>query len=317
MYDNDHMMNPELQPFLREWAERWASLPAGASPADRRAHFEIIAAAMRLPDPPEIDATQIHWIESSQVKVRVRVFRHTDAETQPCLIYMHGGAWMQGSPETHWDITSRLASWNKQTVISIDYAKAPERPFPAAYEQSAAVVEWAHANAAMLGIDKNRIAVGGDSAGANLAAALALRFVSSNVKLHAQLLIYPAVAFDMDRPSYRENSDGPIVRVADMDRVNAMYCPNLSDRTNPAAAPLYAASHAGLPPAFIATAEHDPLRDDGVVYAEALRKAAVEVELDPGVGLIHGYLRAMGSCSQSMETLQKMAQWLRTKNEVN
>jgi acetyl esterase len=316
MYDNEHMMNPELEPFLKEWAQRWSTLPNGATPADRRAHFEIIAAAMRLPDPPEMNATQIHWIDSSYGKVRVRVFRHTRSGEQPCLIYMHGGAWMQGSPETHWDITSRLASWNQQTVISIDYAKAPERPFPAAYEQSAAVVGWAHANAGMLNIGSNKIAIGGDSAGANLAAALALRFANTSVKLHAQLLIYPAVAFDMDRPSYRENKDGPIVRVADMDRVNAMYCPNLADRTNPAVAPLYAKSHAGLPPAFIATAEHDPLRDDGVVYADALRKANVSVTLDPGVGLIHGYLRAMGSCAQSMEKLKTMAQWLRTQNEA-
>jgi acetyl esterase len=308
-------MTPELQPFLDTWAKEWSTLPDGAGPAGRRAHFEIVAKNMRLPTPKGVDCESEHWIDSEAGKVRVRVFASDAAGPQPCLIYMHGGAFMQGSPETHWDITSRIAGWNGQTVISVDYAKAPENPFPTALDQVGDVVRWAVANAEMLNIDAARIAIGGDSAGANLAAATALD-LRGEVELTGQLLIYPACDFDKSRPSYAENPDGPIVRVADMANVNAMYCPDPADLTNPRAAPLLAESHAGLPPAYVAVAEFDPLRDSGVAYAEALSAAGVEVILDRGPGLIHGYLRAMDFCADSMTSLRAMADWLKTRNNA-
>lgn len=247
--------------------------------------------------------------------VRVRVFRHKGSATQPCLIYMHGGAWMQGSPETHWDITSRIASWNKQTVISVDYALAPENPFPAAIDQCHAVVRWVHANAETLGIDPRLISVGGDSAGGNLAAALTLDFRGTEIALLAQLLVYPACDFDSSRPSYIENADGPLIQVKGMDKVNAMYSPDVTQLTsNHRVAPLVAQSHADLPPAYIAVAEHDPLRDSGVVYAEALQAAGVPTVMTEGRGMIHGYLRAMDFCTASMDSLKAMSAWLADQN---
>ena len=304
------MLNPELKPFLDTWDAKWARLKPGATPKDRREFFEVVAREMRLPTPDDIDTDAVHTVPSRAGPVRIRVFRHRDSGIQPALIYMHGGAWMQGSPETHWDITSRIASWNRQTVLSIDYAKAPEHPFPAAVEQCAAVVDWAFSEANMLGIDPRRIAVGGDSAGGNLAAALTLKFRGSERKLMAQLLIYPSVEFSQSRPSFRENAEGPIIKVANMPATNALYCPNPDDLTNPLAAPMMAADHAGLPPAFIAVAEHDPLRDDGIAYAEKLQSAGVAVVLDRGVGLIHGYLRSMEYCAAAREKLAAMSNWL-------
>lgn len=304
-------MNPELTPFLDTWNQRWSRLKPRATPAERRAHFEIIAKEMRLPTPEDVDGDAVHWIERVAHPVRVRVFRHKSDNIQPCLVYMHGGAWMQGSPETHWDITSRIASWNQQTVISIDYAKAPETPFPVAIDQCGDVVRWVFDNAEMLKVDPARIAVGGDSAGGNLSAALC-HDLKGEIPLCAQLLIYPACDFDQSRPSYLENPDGPIVRVKDMDAVNAMYCPNPADLVNPRAAPLFSESFDNLPPAFIAVAEFDPLRDSGIAYAERLD----DVEVDLGEGLIHGYLRAMGYCQDSEAKLRKMAAWLKTKNSA-
>ncbi|MBV0912066.1 alpha/beta hydrolase [Anianabacter salinae] len=303
-------MNPDLEPFLTTWAEKWTRVPPGATPADRRTAFEGIAREMRLPTPDSVDTDAEHWIDSPAGQVRVRVFRHKDGGVQPCLIYMHGGAWMQGSPETHWDITARIADWNRQTVISVDYAKAPERPFPAAFDQCVAVARWVHASAAGLGVDPARIAIGGDSAGGNLAAAVALDLRGEDL-FNAQLLIYPACDFDASRPSYSENAEGPIVRAADMERVNAMYSGNpalLS--TDPRLAPLVAKDHSGLPPAYIAVAEFDPLRDSGLAYAEALEAAGVPVTLDRGPGLIHGYLRAMEYCPASEASLRAMSAWL-------
>jgi acetyl esterase/lipase/AcrR family transcriptional regulator len=304
-------MNPQLGPFLAEWDARWATLPAGSGPAQRRAHFETIAAAMRLPTPAKVDAEVVHHVPTSSGEVRVRVFRWMGApRRQPCLIYLHGGAWTQGSPETHWDITARLAAWCRMTVVSVDYAKAPERPFPAAFEQVCDVVGWVHEQARLLGVDPRRVAIGGDSAGGNLAAAVALAFRGSRRALQAQLLIYPACDFDASRPSYLENADGPIVKVAHMGAVNRAYCPDERDLRSPFVSPLLAKDHSGLPPTYLAVAQFDPLRDSGMAYHDALQAADVPVELHRGEGLIHGYLRAMGHCEASMAALQSMAGWL-------
>lgn len=306
------MINPELQPFLERWDQEWSSLKPGATAADRRDHFEIVAANMVLPTPDDVDTTEELWIESKAGPVRVRVYRHVNGGTQPCLIYMHGGGWMQGSPETHGDITSRIASWCKQTVVSVDYALAPERPFPAAVDQVEAVVRWVHSHSEQLEIDPDKISVGGDSAGANIAAVTALD-VRGDVPLIAQILVYPACDFDQTRPSYIENPDGPIIKPDG--KVEKLYCQNPGEIDSPRAAPLLADDHKGLPPAYIAVAEHDPLRDSGIAYADALSAAGVPVDLDKGTGLIHGYLRAMDYCEGSMTSLRNISAWLDAKNQ--
>jgi len=307
------MINPELQPFLADWARYWAELPKPAEAAKRRAHFEHIAKRMRQPTPAGVGTDEQHHIDVPDTgrTVRVRVFRPSGDGARPALIYMHGGAWMQGSPETHWDITAGIAAANQQVVISVDYALAPEQPFPAAVDDCRAVVAWAFDKADSLRLRRDAIFIGGDSAGANLAAAQTLIFRGTACQLRGQLLVYPGVDFRLDRPSHRENADGPIINVASMPQVNAMYCRDPADLMNPLAAPLLAADHAGLPPAFIAVAEHDPLRDEGIAYADKLRDSGVAVTLDRGPGLIHGYLRAMSYCAESRHAFARMCEWLR------
>ncbi len=304
------MINPELNAFLDVWNAKWAALPASATANDRRLMFEYIAEQMRLPVPEGVTSKAL-FVESGGRHVLVRIDRVTDGgAAQPCLIYMHGGAWMQGSPMTHADITTRIAGWNKQTVISVDYALAPEHPFPKAINEVMDVARWARDNASDLDINPDLIAIGGDSAGANLAAAACIGLHGSAYLPMAQVLFYPAVDFDMQRPAYTENADAPLLNVRGMPAVNAMYLPNEADRKNPLAAPYHAESHAGLPQAFIAVAQNDPLRDDGRDYAHKLSEAGVAVELDQGEGLIHGYLRAMEYCVASVEKLEKMCGWL-------
>lgn len=303
------MIDPELHDFLAEWDGKWARLPRDAGPAARRATFEDIAAEMALPAPADVDGRETRRIDSPAGPVRVRIFRHRAGGSQPGLVYLHGGAWMQGSPETHADITSRIASLARMTVVSVDYALAPEHPFPAGYEQVMAVLRWLASG--VEGVDPSRLAVGGDSAGGNLAAAAALAARDEGLPLRAQLLIYPACDFDMTRPSYAQNAEGPLLKVAGMETVNRLYCPDPAVlhgdwRVSPLAAP----SHANLPPAYVATAFHDPLRDSGIAYADALEAAGVPVSRDPGQGLIHGYLRAMGHCAASRSSLERMAAWL-------
>lgn len=309
------MINPELQPFLRDWASAWSTLASGAGPAQRRAHFETIAEAMRQPTPVGV-TTEEHQVTGPERRVRVRLFRAAGKGPRPALIYMHGGAWMQGSPETHWDITAGIAAATGQVVISVDYALAPEHPFPAAVDDCRAVVDWAFAEARSLGVQREAIAIGGDSAGANLAAVQTLSFRGTPHALRAQLLVYPGVDFSLDRDSHRENAEGPIVTVASMPFVNAAYCPDPKDRLDWRAAPLRAPSHAGLPPAFIAVAEHDPLRDEGIAYADTLRRAGLAVHLDHGPGLIHGYLRAMAYCADARAAFERMCTWLGETNRA-
>lgn len=303
------MIDPQLESFLAVWNRGWSVLPPDATPRERRILFEYIANDMALPRPAGV-RTSARFVPSGGRMVPVRIDRAEGAGDQPCLIYMHGGAWMQGSPMTHADITMRIAAANKQTVVSVDYALAPEYPFPKAVHECRDTLVWVREHAADLCIDPARIAIGGDSAGANLAAAVALATRGTADAPIAQLLIYPCVHFEMSFPAYEENANAPLLQTRGMPAVNAMYCPDEAERKNPLAAPLHAESHAGLPQAFIAVAENDPLRDDGYAYADKLRAAGVPVEVDPGKGLIHGYLRAMEYCDAAREKLDLMTNWL-------
>lgn len=306
------MINPDIFRFLEVWEDKWSTLGPDATPAERRLHFESIARDMRLPTPLEVETDEERWIDSDGGPVRVRIFRHSDGGAQPALIYMHGGAWMQGSPETHWDITARIAAWNRQTVISVDYALAPEHPFPAAYLQVLAVARWVRDEAETLGIDPARVAIGGDSAGGNLAAAVALTCRDEGLPLYAQLLIYPACDFDRTRRSYAENAEGPLLKVAGMAATNALYCADeIQLQTDPRIAPLAAESLAGLPPTYVAVAKYDPLRDSGLAYVDKLKADGVAVTTHQGDGLIHGYLRAMEYCADSEDRLREMCAWLK------
>lgn len=303
------MIDPTLQPYLDHWAQAWADLPPDATPAMRRAHLEQLSDAARKPLPPGLVSTVGH-VEGPGRSVRVRLFRPATAGPLPCLVYMHGGGWMQGSPETHDEITAAIAQEAGHLVVSVDYALAPEHPFPAAVDDCAAVLRAVHAAADAFGIDAARVSVGGDSAGANLAAAMTLMFRGTPQAPRAQLLFYPPVDFAHDRPSIRENADGPIITTRGLAEGPALYLPRPGDRTDPRAAPMLAASHAGLPPAFIAVAEHDPLRDEGRDYAQRLRDSGVEVVLHEGRGLFHGYLRAMSWAPVARAPLTDACAWL-------
>ena len=306
------MIDPDIHRFLADWDAAWATLPSGAGPQARRGHFEGVAAAMREPHPPGIGTREHHVpVTETASTVRVREFRpQGPAGPLPALVYLHGGAWMQGSPETHWDITAGIAAASQMAVFSVDYALAPEHPYPRALHETLAVMRWAHDQASALGLQEAAIAIGGDSAGGNLAAAAALILRGTPQAPSAQLLIYPATDFTLDRPSHRENANGPLVTVASMPMVNAMYCPDASLHLSPGVSPLRAQSHADLPLAYVAVAQYDPLRDEGIAYAEALQAAGVPVVLDRGPGLIHGYLRAKAYSEKARSSFERMCQWL-------
>lgn len=220
------------------------------------------------------------------------------AEGWPCLLYIHGGGWVVGGLDSHDFICFELATALQVLVIAIDYRLAPEHPFPAAYEDCRAVWQAIQAGQGPHAIDLRRLVVTGDSAGGNLVAALCLGLRDDGQPLpRAQVLIYPGLGGPADLPSRRDCMDAPLLSSADSDYYLALYLQG-AGKPSPYAMPLLAEDLRGLPKAFIAVAQFDPLRDDGRLYAERLQAAGVATLLYPGKGLIHGCLRARGQAAE-------------------
>jgi acetyl esterase len=214
------------------------------------------------------------------------------------MAFFHGGGFVIGNIETHDDQARLICRDVGIVVVSVDYRLAPEHKWPAGFQDCLAATQWVADHAATLGGDPDRILVGGDSAGGNLSAAVALATRESGPKLAAQYLIYPGVDFaeDADYPSRVENAEGYFLTAEDMLWFREQYLPDDVDITDPRNSPIHASSLAGAPPAVIATAEFDPLRDEGEAYAKALADAGVEVRLQRYDGLIHGFF-AFGTIS--------------------
>jgi acetyl esterase len=220
-----------------------------------------------------------------------RVYRPETGGVHPTIVFFHGGGFVIGDLDTHDDHCRQLAADVGAVVLSVDYRLAPEHPFPAAFEDCLAATRWAAEHVGELGGDASRLVVAGDSAGGNLAAAVALAAKESGPALAAQLLIYPACDFrDGDHhPSRVENGEGLFLTEADMRWFGDAYVPDVEHREDPRASVLLSPDLSGVAPAVVLTAEYDPLRDEGEAYADALRQAGVEVDLRRYDGLIHGF----------------------------
>ena len=258
---------------------------------------------------------------------------HTDTGTDthptetapPCLVYFHGGGWSMGDLDTHDRVCRRLALAAHAVVISVDYALSPELPWPQAAHDAIAATRWIQASAGSLAIDAHRVGVAGDSAGGNLAAivALALRPAADDQPqsenpppLVAQLLIYPATdlrsGFEPRHPSLTDNADRPPLSTAQMREHMRHY---LDDQPEHArhwqASPLLANDHRGAAPALIITAGLDPLRDDGIAYAQTLSRAGVDVLLRNYAGHTHGFVEMAGVLDTVPDAFALMGQWFR------
>lgn len=237
----------------------------------------------------------IHSVEDSAFggpggEIGIRVYRPSDDAPLPAVVFFHGGGWVLCDLDSHDPICRRISKETGSIVVSVDYRRAPEHRFPAAVEDSYAAVAHLVDHAGELGIDPVRVAVAGDSAGGNLAAAAALMARDrGGPELAFQLLVYPITDHDFDTPSYRANSDGYYVTRAAMQWYWKQYLGHDGDADSPYASPLRCADLEGLPPALIITAEHDPLRDEGRRYAERLRDAGVAAALRDYPGMFHGF----------------------------
>jgi acetyl esterase len=227
--------------------------------------------------------------------VPVRVYRPAAEGPLPTVVFLHGGGWVIGDLDTADPACRMLCRDVGAVVVSVDYRRAPEHRFPAAVDDAWAAYQWVAGHVADYGGDIERLAVGGDSAGGNLAAVVAQRAAAGDVPLAAQLLVYPAVDLLGDYPSRAENPPG-LMSLADMRWAAEHYLGMSEDdpraaevARDPRISPLQAHSLAGLAPAVVVTAEYDPLRDEGNAYARALEKAGVRVEHREFPGLVHGF----------------------------
>jgi acetyl esterase len=230
----------------------------------------------------------------------------------PLIVYYHGGGHVICDLDTHDQPCRFLAAEVPALLLSVDYRLGPEHPFPAAVDDSLAAFRWAAEEAAQLGADPARIAVAGDSAGANLATVVAqLAAEGDGPKPCFQALIYPVTDYAEKRPSYSTFAEGFFLTREEMDWFRDNYFADAADRTDPRASPILADDLSAQPPAHVVTAGFDPLRDEGEAYAEALRDAGVEVTLKREPDLVHGFINAVGLGGRSREALGEVAGALR------
>ncbi len=289
-----------LDPALKAVLDQLAANPGPklheVSPEEARQFFD----AMQMPqEEVSLPSVSDRAIPGPGGEIPIRVYRPEGAGTLPVLVFFHGGGWVIGSLDTHDPSCRTLARDAGCVVVSVDYRLAPEHRYPSAADDCYAAACWVAEHAGELGVDPARLAVGGDSAGGNLAAAVTLMARDRGAPAIAyQLLVYPVTDADFDRPSYLENAEGYLLERASMQWFWGHYVPDAATRNEAYAAPLRADNLAGLPPARVLTAEFDPLRDEGEAYALRLREAGVPTEQVRYDGLIHGFL-AMGGISEA------------------
>lgn len=232
----------------------------------------------------------------------------TATEPLPVLVFYHGGGWVLGTLDSAGSICRALARRADCAVVSVDYRLAPEHPFPAAVEDAYTAVSWVADNAESVGGDPGRVAVGGTSAGGTLAAATARRARDADgPDIAHQLLCYPATDYAFDTDSYRENADGPLLTKADMEWFWAQYLRSPVDEANPYAVPMRAADVTDLPSATVVTGGFDPLRDDGVAYADRLDHGGAAVTRVHAPGLPHGFLSLVDEVPRAKEAMDAVA----------
>lgn len=305
-------LDPQADALLKQMEEDGVPDISEMSVPQARMFLESTFASM-VPNPEPMAEVRDFTLPAPAGRLPVRLYKPEDSgAAAPLVVFFHGGGWVIGSIESH-DATCRaLASASGCAVASVEYRLAPESAFPAAPEDCYAATSWLVENAADLGVDGERVAVAGDSAGGNLAAVVSLMARDrGGPKISYQLLIYPAVDFVGDYASRKENGEGYFLTAAAMEWFIEHYVRDESDAKDSLASPLLAGDHSGLPPALVVTAGFDPLRDEGEAYAAKLREAGVEVKVSRYDGMIHGFASMIGALDDARKSIDEMGRELR------
>ena len=299
-------LDPQAQRVIDAMAALNLKPVEESTPAEARESIRARTAA--LGPFPDVAAVVDHRVPVAGGEITVRAYSPGGPGPHPALVYYHGGGWVIGDLHTHDGLCRSLTNAARCAVLSVDYRLAPESKYPVAVEDSYAALLWIAANADRLGIDRRRIAVGGDSAGGNLATVMAL--VARDRKgprLALQVLIYPVTDHDLDTRSYVENATGYVLTREGMRWFWNQYLAREAQGREPYASPLRASSLAGLPPALVITAEYDPLCDEGEAYAARLRDAGVPVTLTRYPGMFHGFVRMTNILDKARTALDEIA----------
>lgn len=260
----------------------------GGAPIETQSPDEVRALFSSTALPSEEQVAEIRNVDAGGIPARLYRPR-TDLELG-LFVYFHGGGWVIGDLETHDDVCRAIANRSGHAVLSVDYRLAPEFPFPTPLNDCLAATRWAFDHANELGCDPNRIAIGGDSAGGNLAIVVSME---TDVPLRSLVLIYPGTDATQQHRSHEENSEGPILTKATMTWFFGHYLANGSSKTDPRVSPHFAsdAALAKLPPTLVITAEFDPLRDEGEAFAARLSSLGVPTSCVRYAGQIHDFIR--------------------------
>lgn len=287
------MLHPQTQALLRLIEEK-AFPPTHTLTPDQARQFYLQRKTFTQPAPPEVGAVRELEARGADGPVPVRYYRPAGSaagDVLPVLMYFHGGGWVIGDLETHDVLCRQLCNQSGCAVVSVHYRLAPESRFPAAFDDALAATRWVHAQAASLQVDPQRIAVGGDSAGGNLAAAVAIAArEAGDLPLAFQLLIYPATDQRRGAPSHTTNGQGYLLTKESMDYYHDHYLGGASHDLDWRASPLLHEDLSRLPPALVLIAGFDPLRDEGMQYADKLSAAGTRATLVNFERQVHGFI---------------------------
>ena len=297
------MLDPQCESFLAPGADapELVDLPISVGRTGSYAGISLAG---------EIDTDVLirtHFIPGVTADLAIRIYTPPTSGPHPGMLYIHGGGWAYFSIDFYDAQLSALSKLTDSVIVSINYQKAPEHKFPIPHDDCYAGLKWLYENSDLLSIDKKRIGIGGDSAGANLAAGVVLRARDEKVcPLAYQLLIYPALGVDFDTDSYQKNGTGYGLTKRTMSWLWSLYLDRPEDWQNPYAVPLSSVDLQNLPPTIIVTAEYDVLRDDGIVYADRLSENGVTVVHKNYSGMIHGFFNYGTQIDEGM----RLRNWL-------
>ena len=306
-------VHAQVQPLLDAMSSMEGPQLHEMSPAEARAMFE--AMRMAPAESPELQSVTDIKIPSPEGHViPARVYVPVGTSKPPVCVYFHGGGWVIGSVESHDAPCRELAARSGCAVVSVDYRLSPETPYPGPLDDCIAATEWIATNGSEIGVDGSRLAVGGDSAGGNLAAAVTLvARERGGPAIAAQALVYPATDLSLAQPSIVENGEGYFLTADAMRWFVGHYLNGAPAKSiDPLVSPLHAPDVTGLPPALVITAEFDPLRDEGEAYARKLEAAGVPTTQHRFDGQIHGFLGMYAMLDDGKAALDEIAGTLRS-----
>lgn len=307
-------LNPQVEEFLHELSAAGVPPLYRQSLAEARDTYRDVCVSEA--PPRDVGDVSDRTVPGPAGEIPVRTYVPEAAGPHPVVVFFHGGGWMLGSIETHDALCRALTDESECAVVSVEYRRAPEHPFPAALEDCYAATSWVAANASAVDGDPSALAVAGDSAGGTLATGVALLARDrGEPSLDYQVLAYPATEYRFDTASYEENAQGYFLTREDMERFWEGYLRDESDGRHPYASPLRVDDASALPPALVLTCGYDPLRDDGRAYADELATAGVPVEHSEYADMIHGFLTMLGDpdLDRAHEGIDEIAAALRER----